>query len=193
MKDILNNKYEHEFILIGARPAVGKTALLLKLTKDYLEQGKKVLFFSLEASSELLFRRMKMNDTPNLLINDYVIKDLTRVKESIQNFKPDVILIDYLQLLPQEIELPTLLKQISKENNIPVIVSTQISRTYDEIDLSQISIEEFKSISKSISEFIDESDTFSILYQKEPKVIIYKELKNTNGSLKEIDIREILN
>ena len=50
--------HKSDFIVIGARPAMGKTALALNLARNIAFSGKKVVFFSLEMSSEQLAQRL---------------------------------------------------------------------------------------------------------------------------------------
>jgi replicative DNA helicase len=46
------------FLIIGARPAMGKTSFICQLALMFARQGKRVLFFSLEMSSEEITQRM---------------------------------------------------------------------------------------------------------------------------------------
>lgn len=47
-----------DLIIIGARPAMGKTSFALNVARNIAMKGKKVLFFSLELSKEQLARRI---------------------------------------------------------------------------------------------------------------------------------------
>ena len=47
-----------ESLLLAARPSMGKTAFALSLCNNLLQQGKKVLFFSLEMSASQLLQRL---------------------------------------------------------------------------------------------------------------------------------------
>ncbi len=49
---------EGDLIIIAARPAMGKTALVLNMALKNVEAGKGVIFFSLEMPAEQLFLRM---------------------------------------------------------------------------------------------------------------------------------------
>ncbi|HKM18454.1 MAG TPA: replicative DNA helicase [Aliarcobacter sp.] len=49
---------EGDLIIIAARPAMGKTALVLNMALKNVEQGKGVIFFSLEMPAEQLMLRM---------------------------------------------------------------------------------------------------------------------------------------
>lgn len=52
-----------ELIIIGARPAMGKTTFVLNMVQKFLSTGKGVAFFSLEMSAESLMLRMLSSAT----------------------------------------------------------------------------------------------------------------------------------
>lgn len=50
--------HRSDFIVIGARPAMGKTSFALNVARNIAMKGRKVLFFSLEMSKEQLAQRI---------------------------------------------------------------------------------------------------------------------------------------
>lgn len=50
--------HRSDLIIVGARPAMGKTSFALNIARNIVMKGKKVLFFSLEQSKEQLARRV---------------------------------------------------------------------------------------------------------------------------------------
>lgn len=59
LDSIINGGLEQEdFIVIGARPSQGKTALALNMTLALLKKGKEIAFFSYEMTTEQLLRRL---------------------------------------------------------------------------------------------------------------------------------------
>ncbi len=50
--------HRSDLIIVGARPAMGKTSFTLNVARNIVMKGKKVLFFSLELSKEQLARRV---------------------------------------------------------------------------------------------------------------------------------------
>ncbi len=50
--------HRSDFIVIGARPAMGKTSFALNVARNIAMRGRKVLFFSLEMSKEQLAQRI---------------------------------------------------------------------------------------------------------------------------------------
>lgn len=57
-KVLAGGLHRSDLILIGARPAMGKTSFALNLARNIAIKGKKVLFFSLEMSNEQLAQRI---------------------------------------------------------------------------------------------------------------------------------------
>ena len=115
-------------ITIGARPAMGKTTFMLSIMENILLKNKRCLYFSLEMSKEQVITRLlfhiaeisfiksKMNNMDekdweklseamnNLLMWDLKIDDNSGIKTeeietAIKEQQPDVVFIDYLQLM----------------------------------------------------------------------------------------------
>lgn len=185
MKEIINNDFKSEFITVASRPGVGKTALILKTAEECLELGKKVLLFSLESNKELILKRMNIEDNDNFIIYDSVIQNLNDIKSSTNTFNPDIILVDYLQLLPNSEEAIDLLKEISIEKNIPVIITSQLSRVNAELDLSVIDLKDFILHHQYLNWLVDKSDEFIVLYRKTETESRGRKLKDNYGEIKE--------
>ncbi|MBG0764962.1 MAG: replicative DNA helicase, partial [Tissierellales bacterium] len=148
--------------MIAARPGMGKTALALNMI-DKIKA--KTLFFCLEMSeSDLIHRIMsfKQNiDTEKMRtgqLQDYEWTDILKAGEDISNkkinidinsstllkiiskikrFKPEIVFIDYLQLInggkheSKNYEMAYIsreLKKISLEMNIPIVALAQLNR-----------------------------------------------------------------
>lgn len=62
---------KQDYILIGARPSMGKTALALNITSQIALKGKKVAFFSLEMSKKQVAKRLILSES---LVNDTLVK-----------------------------------------------------------------------------------------------------------------------
>ena len=153
-------------ITIAGRPAMGKSSMMLSIMENILSIGKKCLFLSLEFNSERIIQRLlsmgteissvkilsgnltpddlsKIEKQIDVLMNwDLVIDDTTgittdEIEKKISKVKPDVVFIDYLQLIHSEkkqdrnFQIESILgdlKRISKENNILIFMSSQLSR-----------------------------------------------------------------
>lgn len=156
-------------ITIGARPAMGKTAFALSVTEKILELNKKVLAFSLEMSEKQFVQRFfALNSEVDLMrlktgylsqkdyeklaqgLNNLGNFDLTiddtsgittdEIEEKIKENKPDIVLIDYLQLVTgkrktdrvaQIDDIMKNLKRISKEQGVVIFILSQLSRAVE--------------------------------------------------------------
>lgn len=194
MSKILNNNFNNELITIAIRPDLGHHALISKCVRDDISLNKKVLYFSLELNKELMTKRIGIENNDNLLVVDNPIKDLNDMVDIINEFSPNLIVVDYLHLLPDADEAIKLLKNVSIDKNIPIIVFSYISDSLNkDLDFTTLSLEEFITYNSKLELVIEESDKFVVLYHKQDKEYMYKELKNIYGETKEIDIRELLN
>ena len=156
-------------ITIGARPAMGKTTFMLSIMENILLKNKRCLYFSLEISKEQVITRLlfqiaeisfikskinAMNEKDweklsaamnNLLMWDLKIDDNSilkteEIETAIKEQQPDVVFIDYLQLMDgkrkqdrciQIEEIIKDLKRIAKENGVVIIIASQLSRAVE--------------------------------------------------------------
>jgi replicative DNA helicase len=155
-----------ELIVIASRPTIGKSAFALNIAYNIASQDKKVLFFSLDANNYYLLERLysmlteipidkirnrqlsdddlkkieslkKVNALDNILPIDKA-RYLFKVVELIEDTNPDIVIIDYLQLLQtgdeyqlryQELsDITAELKFLAKNLDIPIILLSQLSR-----------------------------------------------------------------
>lgn len=156
---------------IGGRPSMGKTSFLLALALKILFQKMKVLILSLEMSKNRILSRM-ISTSANVsnkkvmgieertgeeisrmyqageqlskleLVLDENCYTISKIKKSIHEHKPDVVILDYLQNmqygqgannLPQEIALNmAYLKRLAMENNLIMLVASQVQRAMDD-------------------------------------------------------------
>ncbi len=72
-----------DFIVIGARPAMGKTALALNIARNIAFSGKKVVFFSLEMPKDQLAQRLLSTETrivgKTLMSGEFGIEEWTKI------------------------------------------------------------------------------------------------------------------
>ena len=156
-------------ITIGARPAMGKTTFMLSIMENILQKNKKCMYFSLEMSKEQLVKRLlfqkaevsfiksklnnfvardweKLADAMNnlskwdLFVYDNSGTDTNEIEAAIKEQKPDVVFIDYFQLLggkPKQDRLVQIeenmknLKRIAKEYGIVIFIASQLSRAVE--------------------------------------------------------------
>lgn len=196
MKDILANDFKKELIVYAVRPDLGHVTLNCSTIRKCIELGKRVLFYSLEQPEDIMLKRIGLTDTSNLLIKDKPLTNIEEISNTIDSFKPDIVIIDYFMLLtcdtkPEDIYV---LNYIAKQYDIPFIVISHLSEvTNKEVDFTTITLDEFKETNPESIPLIDNSDRFILFYQRGPKEFMLRELKNIYGETKEVDIRELLN
>lgn len=137
-----------------------------------------------ETTKKLLGLQLYICDKPNISI-DYIIKESKKMK-----YKEDIglIIIDYIQLLDydedKKEEIPYLLKKLAKELEVPIIVTSQLSRKVekrkDKIpileDLNYKSLVENSDVVMLLNSD-NKSDTFNLTISK-----------NENGTLGTIEL-----
>lgn len=177
---LINGLQKSHLIILGARTAMGKTALALNIAENVcFQQRLPVGIFSLEMSAEQLAHRMicsysevesdkintglvngieyqriinAQNDMcqSTMIIDDSLgglsIKDIReRAHDMKEHHNVQLLIIDYLQLIalkephlpsenrPQDLsEIARILKLLSRELNIPIICTSQLSRKVEE-------------------------------------------------------------
>ena len=131
-----------DLICVASRPGEGKTTILLKLANKLLENNNSLVFVSLELLAELLKLKIQNNDcsqfhivdVPNLTINE--LSNI--IKKIMKNTKVDYVFIDYIQLLNCDMKMVNkLLKELATILNVPFIVSSQLPRNYNEINIKK--------------------------------------------------------
>lgn len=129
LDDMIGGLEGGDIIVIGARPAVGKSALVTQITTNLAEQGKKIGFYNLEMSDKQLYerfvasqsglgltrirravkflgdeeKRFKMANNTLAERSNIVIstgaKTVSEIRSESRHMGFDVIVIDYLQLI----------------------------------------------------------------------------------------------
>lgn len=129
LDDLLGGLEGGDMIVIGARPAVGKSALVTQITYHFSELGKKVGFYNLEMQEKQVYERFaaaqsgigltrmrrakqflgdekdKFSKANDKLENKHNIiistgsKTVSEIRHESRHMGYDVIIIDYLQLL----------------------------------------------------------------------------------------------
>ena len=156
-------------ITIGARPAMGKTAFMYNIMENMAKEGKKCVLFSLEMSTEQVIRRLlaqisevdfiklrtgniptqdweKISSAMETLvelpisIDETCAIDVNEIEKKIKETKPDVVFIDYLQLIssPKKMDrsnqLETIMKELKRiavENEVVIFINSQLSRALE--------------------------------------------------------------
>ena len=132
-----------ELILIGGRAGMGKTTVALSLARNIvLKENIPVAYFSLELSKSQLINRI--NSHPKKVTENFIVDDTPAITVEVvcekclklkEEEKIGLIIIDYFQLLEGAIrdcsEILMKLKELAQKLNVPVIVTSQLSRNVE--------------------------------------------------------------
>ena len=154
-----------ELITIGAKSGVGKSALSIRIAINMFNAGKKILIVSREMSKKQMAERIllahsgitkeayenkQFNDrdwerivdtmeafTTNRIIIDDKISTIAEIKQAVRKHKPDVLIVDYVQLLTpsnprdsrerQVADISRELKKMTSDFDMIVIQLTQLA------------------------------------------------------------------
>lgn len=127
-------------VLIGGDPGIGKSTLLLQVSAQLNNGGGTVLYVSGEESpSQIKMRaeRLELRGTDFYL---YAETDLSLIQETIENIKPDYVIIDSIQTMhhpnidsasgsvSQVRESTATLMQLAKMNNIAIFIVGHVTK-----------------------------------------------------------------
>lgn len=134
-----------ELLTVAARTETGKTNWLLRVAKTLAGGNKRVLFLSTEMSYERIWRRyiplgdITELDDANFLVTDDFKPDIPRITKAIEDTKPDLFIFDHINIVGDDnqdlSEFMKGLKGLARQFSIPGIVSAQLNRSADWVDL----------------------------------------------------------
>lgn len=144
---IQNNFPKGVVTLIGARPAMGKSALAISMAISLAKRNQKFIYFSVEMDREVVLKRIKLQtDERNyatikekIVIDDTPSLKISMIRKQLEKLSVDYIIIDYIQLMTSdrmeeswETGIQFILrglKELAKEFNISIIVLSQMLRS----------------------------------------------------------------
>ncbi|WP_395317909.1 DNA repair protein RadA [Fructilactobacillus frigidiflavus] len=128
-------------VLIGGDPGIGKSTLLLQVSGQLSQSGKRVLYVTGEESADqvkMRADRLGVKHFDNLYV--FPETDMTAIREAIANVKPDVVIIDSVQTM-QEGDVASAigsvsqvrgvtadLMNIAKTNNITIFIVGHVTK-----------------------------------------------------------------
>ena len=223
----LGGFHKGNLVIVCGNSTVGKTALAGTFIVHFASLHKKVIFFCYEQSEEEIHKRFIMQSArvnlfppadrnisditinkikeAHLRFRDYHIEILTRentipqIRTALEKYNPDIIFLDYLQLMPSEEEnrnsaLGTIargLKQLAIEFDVPMIVISQITKALELRLRDSGAVFHTADICLFLKEYEKGSENAKI--QKGIKLINLSIEKNRNGSRGEFDVSFNLN
>ncbi len=104
-------------ILIGGRPGIGKSTLLLQTAFNFSKNGNKVLYVSGEESlSQIKLRAQRLGIERSSELYLMSETDITKVIAEIENIKPSFLIIDSIQVMyhPQLSSSPGTISQVKE-------------------------------------------------------------------------------
>ena len=141
---ILQQLKKGDLVLLGARPGQGKTLLALDLLTTTAQDGRQAFFFTLDYHVGDIALRMKdigadptqmgnlfSADTSDDICADYIVAKLGEASAG------TVVVIDYLQILDQRRDNPSLdqqlsvLKAFAQSKGITIVILSQIDRSFE--------------------------------------------------------------
>lgn len=209
-----------KLVVIGSRPAMGKTSLALNIASNVALQNISVLFFSLEMSKEQVINRilaseslvdikkvslqrdlmdsdwnklsntmkkisdlkLYIDDTPKISINEISNK----CKKLKQEKNIELVVIDYLQLIQEDFAITRKLRELAKELNITIIVTSQLAREIDKRENKRPLLADVKNNELiDIIIFVYRDNFYNKVKNQEEKAEIII-AKNNNGDTKEV-------
>lgn len=128
-------------VLIGGDPGIGKSTIALQVSSELAKQKHKVLYISGEESAQqaaIRAKRLGASDPENLYIVNQT--DLTLISEYIKKLKPEVVIIDSIQVIfdpsissaagsvSQVRECAALLTQIAKSTDTTIFIIGHVTK-----------------------------------------------------------------
>jgi len=119
----LDGLHEQEFTIIGARPAVGKTAFGLQIARNLVKKGLHIPFISLEMSDKQLLARLISSESK---INSHKLrKPKLMTEDEYKLYKQTLIYINSLPLQIEEFkyiqEIRAYCRQLKSKNKLDAL------------------------------------------------------------------------
>ncbi len=127
-------------ILVGGEPGVGKSTLILEISRSMISQGRKILYISGEESAaQVGLRAARMNVlSANLLLSSETYAE--NISAMVEDVAPDLVFVDSIQTLTREAlpnqagtvtqlrECTQVLLETAKRTGIPIVMTGHITK-----------------------------------------------------------------
>jgi hypothetical protein len=142
--DLLARLEPGDLLLFGARPFEGKTTMSLRLAAEAMKADRKAVFFTLEYPERDVPDRLRaIGEDPARFgaLFDFDCSDVISAGTIMERLgtapRGTIAVIDYLQLLDQRRDNPSLMEQVralrafARERGATIVFLSQIHRSYD--------------------------------------------------------------
>ena len=184
LDNVIGGVFKGELITIGAKSGVGKTAMALTIVQEAIAQDKTVLVITREMTDEHITQRLitqqtgvssKTMKTKTMTGEDWVkiveslaylgetklyinhdISKPSQIRKRVRQLKPDLVVIDYLQLLTSErtgiareqevAYLSREMKKITTEFKTAVVQLTQLNESFKGRPIGESAVRESRAI-----------------------------------------------
>lgn len=177
-------------VLLGGAPGIGKSTLLLQLSKNLADAGKKVLYISGEENlSQIKIRANRIgvfNDNVKFLDET----EYEKIEQQIINYKPDLLIIDSIQTLKSNDNTDSIAGSISQIKNC----ASKIFRLCKEQNIATFIIGHITKDGLVAGPKVLEHMVDTVLYFEDDNLKTYRVLrciKNRFGSNKELAVFEM--
>lgn len=176
-------------VLVGGDPGIGKSTLLLQVSNNVAETGKKVLYISGEESENQIKMRAKrlMISSDNLYI--YTENNLAAIELQIAEVEPDMVIVDSIQTMisPEINSAPGTISQIKEGTSKFMKISK--SKSISTFIVGHVTKEGALAGPKLLEHMVD-----TVLYFEGERYNTYRLLravKNRFGSTNELGVFEM--
>lgn len=195
---------------IGARPSTGKTALALNLA-SYIALSRpecKVMFVSIEMTSRMIYDRLisSLKDVPlgvsvrhevsfetvqsivDSLPNLIVIDDVSNIgiiEELIYSEKPDVVLIDFVQIITSSRRFPDNRQRID-------FISQKLKTAAKKVDCSVVMLSQITRSGKDSPTMSDLKESGGLEQDSDYIILLYREYVNNKGADVDPEATEVI-
>lgn len=176
-------------VLVGGDPGIGKSTLLLQVSNNVAETGKKVLYISGEESeNQIKMRAKRLNiSSDNLYI--YTENNLAAIELQIAEVEPDMVIVDSIQTMisPEINSAPGTISQIKEGTSKFMKISK--SKSISTFIVGHVTKEGALAGPKLLEHMVD-----TVLYFEGERYNTYRLLravKNRFGSTNELGVFEM--
>lgn len=144
-----------QLYVLAGRPMMGKAALMINVTAAISEQAPS-LYFCLDISKNRLEKKFNLAQIE--VVDDLLLLSEKRFNKLLQLNTYAVVVIDYLQLLPTEMNKLSFFKEMAKEYNTCIVLVSQLDRTCELREDSKPTLDDVKRMFRDQEQLMQQTD-----------------------------------